>query len=59
MDALPAKVTGTCVPLVCENGHYMLLWGADADNRDSDYDDEHDATSEKPKASVKRDREKI
>ena len=53
IDALPAKVTGTCVPLVCENGHYMLLWGADVDNRDSDDDDDDDdAISETPRASV-------
>ena len=54
IDALPAKVTGTCVPLVCENGHYMLLWGADVNNSDSDDDDDDDddAISETPRASV-------
>ena len=47
IDALPAKATGTCVPLVTENGHYMLLWGADAGDSDSD-----DDVSETPRASV-------
>ena len=51
IDALPAKATGTCVPLVIENGHYMLLWGADADTSDSDSDHE-DTLSETPRASV-------
>jgi hypothetical protein len=52
IDALPARTTGACVPLVCENGHYALLWGADVGNSDSEDDDDTSGMSETPRASV-------
>jgi hypothetical protein len=44
-------LTATCLPLVCENGHYVLLWGADADESE-DEEDDTGGVSETPRASV-------
>jgi hypothetical protein len=47
-----SSATGTCIPIVVDSGHYMLLWGAGKDDKETQSDDDDEYYTETPLASA-------